>query len=176
MGNTALSKTYLNRASKRYLASIAHNQNAHIRKEEISLAYLYLSNISATQQNYKESIDYYKKHVIYKDSLNDEQNIKIAERYKLAKTAAEKDVEIGELENMNKIQEVNAEKQRYLQISLIIGLSLIAMLLGLVYNRYRLKQKAFTIINDKNEENTLLMTSCKKQFTDYTKPFRCSDR
>jgi len=71
MGNTALSKTYLNRASKRYLASIAHNQNAHIRKEEISLAYLYLSNISATQQNYKESIDYYKKHVIYKDSLND---------------------------------------------------------------------------------------------------------
>jgi len=161
MGNIKASKVYFKRASQRYLESIEYNKKANIKKEEISFAYLSLSNISAGKKQYEKSLDFYRNYVIYKDSLNDEQNIKIAERYDFAKTTAEKDVAITELEATNKIQQFKADKQRNLQISLIVGLSLLALLLGVLYNRYRLKQKAFTIIKEKN---------------DYFKSIRCANR
>jgi len=107
-----------------------------------------LSIIKKLISKKKKCLDFYRNYVIYKDSLNDEQNIKIAERFEFAKITAEKDVEITELEATNEIQKFKADRQRNLQISLFIVLSLLALLLAVLYNRFRLKQKAFATIND----------------------------
>ncbi|WP_299762538.1 tetratricopeptide repeat protein [uncultured Dokdonia sp.] len=150
-------RTYFEKASELFLESIAFNKNNNIRKDEISIAYLSLSEIDSIYKNPERSLQYYKQHVIYKDSVENERKIKIAERIEFAKETEKKNQEIIVLENQNKIQQVNAEKQRYLEIGLMIFLVLVMLLLGVVSNRYRLKQKALKIIEEKNEENQLLM-------------------
>jgi len=55
------------------------------------------------------------------------------------------------------LQEVNAAKANVFKNSLILLASLILLLLIVVFNRNRLKQRAIKTIKEKNEENKLLM-------------------
>jgi len=122
--------TYYKKAEKYYLESITYNKKNNIRKEEISHAYSNLSVIDSIFKNPRGSLQYYKQHIIYKDSVNDENKIKISERHEFAKETQKKNQEIASLENQNKIQQVNAEKKRYLEIGLLIFLVLFILLLG----------------------------------------------
>lgn len=150
-------KMHFKKASELFYESILFNKKNNIRKDEISNAYLSLSKIDSIYKNPERSLQNYKQHIIYKDSVNDEKKIKIAERLEFARETEKKNQEIIVLENQNKIQQVNAEKQRYLEIGLLTFLVLVMLLLGVVSNRYRLKQRALKIIEEKNEENKLLM-------------------
>jgi len=91
------------------------------------------------------------------DSINNSQNIKVTERFKFLKESSEKKKEIETLENENKIQQLTVEKEKTFRIGLLLFLALVVLLLLIIVNRYRLKQKALKIINQKNEENKLLM-------------------
>jgi len=81
----------------------------------------------------------------------------VTQRFQFLKEATEKNKEIETLKNQNKIQQLKAEKERTYKIGLLLFLGLIVLLLFIIINRYRLKQKALKIIQQKNEENKLLM-------------------
>lgn len=151
------SKTFYNLAIEKFEKSISVNQKYKINKYSIGISYSELADIYQRINNYKKSLEYYKTYVIYKDSVNNEQTLKVSDRFTFYKDATEKDEEIASLEVANKIQQIKSEKQQFLAIGLVISLGLILLLLGVLYNRYRLKQKALKIINEKNEENKLLM-------------------
>jgi len=156
-GKTNAANTYFRRAAQQFSNSIEENKKYKIKKEEISNSYLELHYIDSIRGNYKSGLEHYKNHIIYKDSIKEEREMKIAERLEFAKEAAEKDQEISQLANENRIQRFKAKQQQTLKIVLFIILALALLLLFVIFNRFRLKKKALKIIQEKNEENKLLM-------------------
>jgi len=152
LGQTPKANTYFTEASKLYLKMIEKEKSVddNRSKELIGAYYLLLSDLAYDLGDFKESLEHHKLHVAYKDSVSAETNIKISERLEFAKQTAEKNTEISYLALEN-------SKQRSQRQSLIIGLIFISILLAVLFNRFRLKQRAYKIIKEKNEENTLLM-------------------
>ena len=137
-------------ASEQYLTLIRIYKNNEVSKLTISAAYNSLARLDSVRGDFKSSLKNYKLYTAYKDSAVNETNIKVTERLELLEQTAKKDKEISELA-------LAYNKQRSQQTTLIIGLGLTCLLLAVLYNRFRLKQKSLRIIREKNEENKLLM-------------------
>ena len=146
-----------NKALKKFFASIEESKNDGNSKVDIGHAYSRIAEIDSAQGNFKKSLAHYKLHVAYEDSINEETNIKLVERLDFVRNTAEKDKKIDQLVNQNNIQRLKAKQQTFVELSLVAGFILVAVLLIVVYNRFRLKKKALQIIKEKNEENQLLM-------------------
>lgn len=156
-GNVKKGNTTLNFAAEGFKKGVLELRKQNSLDKEISYAYEQISEIYELTNNYKKSLEYHTLYTAFNDSINNAQNIKVTERFKFLEEATEKNKEIEILKNLNKIQEIKAEKERTFKIGLILFLVLIALLLFILFNRYRLKQKALRIIKQKNEENKLLM-------------------
>ena len=147
----------LKRAVETYKKGVIQLRQRNPLDEGISDIYQQISEIYELKNDYKKSLEYQTLYTAYNDSINNAQNTKVTERFKFLKEATEKNKEIETLENQNKIQQLKAEKENTYKIGLLIFLGLIVLLLFVLINRYRLKQKALKIIQQKNEENKLLM-------------------
>jgi len=156
-GNTAKGKSVIEKAIRSYKNGILGLKKQNALHPEISYAYKQISKTYELINNYKESLAYHTLYTSFNDSINNVQNTKVTERFKFLKEATEKNKEIENLENQNKLQQIKAEKEKTFKIGLLLFLTLIVFLLFIIYNRYRLKQKSFEIIEQKNEENKLLM-------------------
>jgi len=152
LGETTVANTYFIKSSDLYMNMIEKEKRKkeNRSKQLIGSYYLLLSNITHDLGDFKGSLEHHKVHVAYKDSVAAENNIKISERLEFAKQTAEKNAEIAQLALEN-------NKQRIQRLSLLIGLIFIGILLAILFNRFRLKQRAFKIIKEKNKQNTLLM-------------------
>ncbi len=122
-----------------------------------------LDLVKATQQSLSElysqthqpakAFEHYKKYIIAKDSLFNEENTKKIVRSEMnfefeKKQAAEK----AEQEKQNAITKVEIEKQKLQRNALIIGLSLLLLLLFFIYRSYRQKQRANTTLEALNKQ------------------------
>ncbi|WP_394746695.1 histidine kinase dimerization/phosphoacceptor domain -containing protein [Spongiimicrobium salis] len=152
MGQTAHANTNFDEASRHFLKFIGtqKSKKENSAKEKISKSYKTLSVIDSLLGDFQKGFEHFKLYAVYKDSLAAETNLKITERLEFAKQNAEKNAEISQLALEN-------NKQRNQREILIIGLVFIGILLIVLFNRFRLKQKGFNLIQEKNEENTLLM-------------------
>jgi len=156
-GNNTKAKAIFNSAAEAYKKGIIKLRKQNPLNKSISYAYKEISEIYELTNNYEKSLVYHRLHTDLNDSINNSQNTKVTERFKFLKAAAEKNKEIETLENQNKIQELKAEKENTYKIGLLLFLGLVVLFLFILINRYRLKQKALKIIQQKNEENKLLM-------------------
>jgi len=147
----------LNLASKKFYSLIEECKKKRSYKNEVSWSYMRLSNIDSALGNFDKSLANYKLFKIYRDSINEETKFKISERLDFVRKTAEKDKRIDHLTNQNKIQLLEAEQQTIVELALFSGFILLAILLTVLYNRFRLKKRAFRIIKIKNEENKLLI-------------------
>jgi two-component sensor histidine kinase len=156
-GNPSEARNYFNKASESLMQSIEKNRSQKVALGEIKDAYLLLSQIDSIRGDFEQSLNYYKRYVLFKDSINTESNIKAAERLEFAKEAAEKDKEIAVLENQNNVQRYEARQEKGMKIVLLIVVLMLVLFLVVVVRGFRTKQKALKIIGEKNEENKLLM-------------------
>ena len=156
-GNVTKGNTILNRAVEGYKKGAVQLRKQNPLNELIAYAYQQISEIYELTNDYKKSLAYHTIYTALNDSINNAQNTKVTQRFQFLKEATEKNKEIETLKNQNKIQQLKAEKERTYKIGLLLFLGLIVLLLFIIINRYRLKQKALKIIQQKNEENKLLM-------------------
>lgn len=150
-------KNSLNLAISYYDKSIKTNTSKGVNKRSLSDSYLNLAEIYEDQSLYKKSLDNYKLFNTYKDSLYEDKRLRMDERSSFIQELSDQKIKINDLANQNKLQQINSDKQRFLRIGLIVISILLGVLLLVILNRYRLKQKSLHVIKQKNAENKLLM-------------------
>jgi signal transduction histidine kinase len=101
-----------------------------------------LSRIETALGKHAEALDHYKKFVVFRDSLNNEETKKAGIR-KQIQYEYDKKEEQSRLEDERKelIRQEATKRQQIISWSLIVGCILVIATTFLLFNRYRLKQK-----------------------------------
>lgn len=120
-------------------------------KDQISKSNLSLSVLYEKKGNLPESFQYYKKHIIYRDSVNNVASVqKMADlrtNFEVSKKQAEVDLMMQQKRN-----------QKLIAISSIISLVLVFFLAVGLFRRYRFIKKTNTIIEaERKRSDTLLL-------------------
>lgn len=130
-------------------------------------AYHHMAELYEKAANYRKANEFYKVHMLLKDSLlNEEKHQQIAELQEKYETA-EKDRKIASLNQEKKIQNLRLSKQRNrIWFILISAVSLIFIILLIVYiNRLRQKNKQEQLKKQKLEtEKKLLLMQMNPHF------------
>lgn len=149
------------RASEFLEKAAAYTGSTAALKKDI--AYLQFRSDSASG-DYLKAISHYAKSAFYKDSIYRATRIKELTRMRVAfeTTQKEKDLELLQKEGI--IQKKEIEHARQTRLFTYTGLAGLVLLLIILYNRYRLKQKSNlqlqqqkNIIDSKNASLTLLL-------------------
>lgn len=111
-------------------------------KQGISDASYSLFEIYKKDKNYPKAIEYYQQHVLYKDSILNENSAKQINDMQTKYETEAKEQQIVLLHAENTLQKLDIRK-RNTTIGIISGLSVVLLIIGaLFYNRYKLKQEA----------------------------------
>ncbi len=117
-------------------------------KETVSL----LSDVYVASGDMANAHIYDKKYEVLQDSIYNKMqanNLADAEtRFNLS----EKNKELSVLTTENELQKVKAQKQRLLNISLLVGLCLGILIVGLIVSAYRRTLKKNTLLSDQKQE------------------------
>ncbi|WP_394972887.1 histidine kinase dimerization/phosphoacceptor domain -containing protein [uncultured Croceitalea sp.] len=130
-----------------------------VRKNRTKIrdAYHGLYQIDTTFQDHKSALDNYSSYIAYKDSIGKENDLKALENLESAYEITEKDQEISLLKSEAEVQQLKSEKRTSYFIGLCIGMAALLTLLLVLYRSYSQKQKLNRVLNEKYEENKLLM-------------------
>ncbi|WP_396638534.1 histidine kinase dimerization/phosphoacceptor domain -containing protein [Maribacter sp. R77961] len=156
-GNTKKAKETLHHAINVCKERIVQLQNEQPLNDEIGKAYLLVAEIYELNKNYKESAVYYNLYNKFRDQVYKHQAVLIPEQLNYLEEEIVKTKAIEILESETKIREIEAEKEKNFKLGLGLFLALTTLLAFIMFNRYRLKQKALKLISQKNEEKKLLI-------------------
>lgn len=132
-------------AAVSYASRSLHLAEQYGLKEQIAGASLKLSELYEEEGNINESYKHFKKHIAYRDSIN---NIKTVQQMADLRTDYEVSQKQAEV-NMLSSQKRN---QRYLTIALATILALAIIILVTLYRNIQHKRKAFRILNLQKKE------------------------
>ena len=131
-------------------------------KELLKYAYETYADIYSRQGSYQKAFEYQTLLINIKDSiLNSEKSQQINELQTKYETE-NKEKEIALMTKEREIQELELNKNKLFVTVLIIATCLILVLSGLIFNRYKLKQKANRLLEIQNAE----ISQQKKEITD----------
>ncbi len=149
LGDFAKARKFLNEAIK-----LAENQEDPWEKSE---ALVRLSRVYEMQNDLRKSLDYYRQHIVIRDSLLDkEKSDQLFELQTLYDTER-KNNEIASLAANNEIQALQLSQSKQ-QRNLFVILTIVFIFFGiLVTYNYRLKQKANKALKQTNEEKEVLL-------------------
>jgi len=139
LGNVYTKLNRLQEARSSFKTSLQIAKETHY-KREIKNIYLGLSKIDSLQGNYKVAYEHYQKHILYRDSLGDENNSKALVELKLQYDFDKKDA-AAKTEQIKK--DAEAKRARNLQYTAIGAFLIIAVFL---FWNNRQKQKSKTKI------------------------------
>lgn len=112
----------------------------------------------------KQALYAFEKQMQFRDSIFSEEKDKIMSQMRTEYNLERKELQIADLENKNRINELEATSARQTQIGLIVFLALMVLLVGVLYNRYQLKQRTAKALDDKNQELQQLNSFKDKMF------------
>ena len=119
-------------------------------KGQISTGYLKLSTIYEKENDFKKSYEYYKNHIIYRDSVN---NVDIAQ--KIANEKADFEIERKQTE-LDLSKEQNKTKN-IIVFGIVIALILLGFLANTLYRRNKYVVKTGKIIKEEKERSDKLL-------------------
>jgi two-component system sensor histidine kinase UhpB len=128
--------------------SIAYFDTSAVKAREVKNRYLtmdayeMLSSIQQEQHNYKEALKLHRSYSDLKDSLMAEENNLATEELETKYRTAKKQAEIELLEKDRQIKSAALRQQRTVQTALLLAIILIVAVSLLLFNRYRLVQRA----------------------------------
>lgn len=121
----------------------------------LEMTYHFLSQLDSSSNNYKGAYENYKMHIVYLDSLINEENkkktLETHLQYQFEKKAAADSVKTAE---SKKILTVQLEQEKTQRFALYGGIALVALFGGFMFNRFRVTQKQKEIIEAQKIEVT----------------------
>lgn len=130
-------------------------------KDGIRLAYGSLANVHSQLKNYQKAYEYNNLFYQEKDSLLNKESLKQMTEINTKYQTEKKEQEIKLLTKDQLLKDKTLREQRVIRIALIVGLALFFILSFTLYNRYRFKQKANTLLEKQKkeiEEQNILIT------------------
>jgi two-component sensor histidine kinase len=134
--------------AREHIARFRAISEEHHKTVNIAKSYLLTFQLDSTEAKYADAIIAYKKYTALSDSLlNEKKSQEIAQleiQYQTEKKDHElkiKEQNIQLLTKQEQLQKTNIEQERLTRNLIIAGAALLALLLALNYNRYRLKQR-----------------------------------
>lgn len=139
----AMSDVYLSKGEKKksldYALQSLDLAQKYGLKEQISDSNLKLSTIFEQDGNTKKSFDYYKDHIVYRDSINSIHNVQKMANVRTDYEVSQKQIEVDLLNQQKKIQ-------RYFVMGIGIALFLIGLLALSLFKRNQFMKKTNEII------------------------------
>ncbi|GAB2591107.1 hypothetical protein GCM10027190_44630 [Spirosoma areae] len=126
-------------------------QEAHYAKE-LSINHLWWFKLDSARANYVPSITHYQRYKTLNDSLINETTKQRTALFEVQYETQEKEKKIIGLRQAGKLQEMKIQKAESTRNFIIIGALMLMLLLGLSYNRYRLKQRNNQQLQERQEE------------------------
>ncbi|MEO1053703.1 MAG: histidine kinase dimerization/phosphoacceptor domain -containing protein [Bacteroidota bacterium] len=114
-------------------------------------AFLGLARYDSIMGNDKDYIRHYRQHITLQDSLFSLEKRKSVAQMQIEYETALKDKEIALLQKENSVKTARQEKLAQMRNGLIGGTLLLMALLGVLYNRFKLKQRSLLTINQQKE-------------------------
>ncbi|WP_162996335.1 histidine kinase dimerization/phosphoacceptor domain -containing protein [Mucilaginibacter celer] len=134
--------------AREHIALFRALSQEHHKLANLAKSYLLTFQLDSTEAKYADAIAAYKKYTTLSDSLlNEKKSQEIAQleiQYQTEKKDKElkiKEQNIQLLTKQEQLQKANIKQERITRNLIIAGAVLLALLLGLNYNRYRLKQR-----------------------------------
>jgi serine phosphatase RsbU (regulator of sigma subunit) len=121
-------------------------------KDGIRQAYGDLSSVYTNLKNYQKALDYTNLFYQEKDSLLNKEVLKQVTEINTKYQTEKKEKEIQLLTKDQLLKDKTLREQRVIRFALIIGLGLLFILSFTLYNRYRFKQKANTLLEQQKKE------------------------
>jgi len=128
--------------AKKFLVETIRLARILNNKENLKTAYLYLSFTDSIGGNFKQAYDNFKKHIIYRDSIFNEESIRKAEGYKMQYQFGIKEEQIKLLSAENKLKTVLASKQKQQKNYAYTGIAALLLFGGFGFYRYRRSKKS----------------------------------
>jgi two-component sensor histidine kinase len=135
--------------ARKYLSALQTYATEANNLTEVSFAHLYWFRLDSMQANYPSAIRHYQQHKMLEDSLlNEAKNRQIVSLDVLYETEKkEQDIKLKEqsiktLTREKQLQQQQIQQDRLLRNALVGGAVLLLLLVGVIYNRYRLKQRS----------------------------------
>ena len=119
------------------------------RKSEIELC---LFKIDSARLRFQEAIAHYQLFKIYNDSIFNKTKSEQIEALHIRYGTEQKDQNIALLKKQTELQQANLVQSEILRNSLGGGTIMLVLLLGLLYNRYRLKTRNNVLLEKQREE------------------------
>jgi class 3 adenylate cyclase/tetratricopeptide (TPR) repeat protein len=136
----------------------------HNLKEQISDAYLKLSELYEKRGNTAEALKYYQNHITYRDSVSNLEKVREMANLQTEFEVNQKQTEVDLLQKESEIQLLKDKRQKIIIYATILALVLIFVLLFFLYRRYSFIKETNTIIEEeKNRSDSLLLNILPKE-------------
>ncbi|MBE7174725.1 MAG: sensor histidine kinase, partial [Williamsia sp.] len=114
--------------------------------------HLLLFKVDSAQGNYVEAIRHFRMHKALNDSLFNESKSKQIASLQIKYDTRQKEQDIALLRKQSRLQQIELAHEKTTRNGIIVGTVLLAGLLGVSYNRYRLKQRSNQLLEAKQLE------------------------
>ena len=127
-------------------------------------SYGVLSEIYENEGNYKLASEYYKQYITLKDSVTEVQNRKAAAELEARYQSEKKDDAIRILNAENELKETQIRSKNNERNYLLLSLGLSVLLVGIIYNRYKVKLKANAKLQELDQIKSRFFTNVSHEF------------
>ncbi len=131
----------------------------------IKSCYESLAKVDSIQGNYQQALLHYKLFIAYRDSIQNTEITNKTTTLQLQYDTEKKEQQINLLTKESKLQQTKLQKQNTTRNVLVVALALIALLAGIIFNRYRIKQNA----NAKIETTLQHLKNTQEQLIEHEK-------
>ncbi|GAB3502466.1 hypothetical protein GCM10027341_30490 [Spirosoma knui] len=125
-----------------------------------------LFKVDSAQGSYLSAINHFRLYKTLNDSLFNEAKSKQLAQLQIQYDTRDKEQNIALLTKQSELQQSALKRARITQIAMMIGAILLAGLLGVSYNRYRLKQRSNQLLEAKQQEIDQKNQSLEQMITD----------
>ncbi|NVJ86473.1 MAG: adenylate/guanylate cyclase domain-containing protein [Algoriphagus sp.] len=141
-------------------------------KDQISEANLLLSTIYEGLNNSAKALESYKRHIQYRDSVNNIQAVQEMANLRTDYEVSQKQAEVDLLESAATIATLRAKRQTLLLYGVLLMLILVALLAIGSYRRFQFENKTKKIIEEeKNRSDELLLNILPEEIADELKVY-----
>jgi two-component sensor histidine kinase len=120
-----------------------------LTRSSMAHACLLLYKVDSAQGNLPSAIAYYKRYKTINDSIFNEKNSKQMAALQVQFDTEKREQSIDLLTKQNLVQQLTIRQREFQRNTLLGGAGLLVVVLGLGYNRYRLKQRSSRLLEQK---------------------------
>jgi two-component sensor histidine kinase len=120
--------------------------------ENEASTHLLLFKVDSAQGAFPNAIAHYQRYKVLRDSIFSEKQGKQVARLQVQYDTQKREQSISLLKKQTQAQQASLRQREFQRNAVVVGALLLALVLGLVYNRYRLKQRSNGLLEAKQAE------------------------